>query len=165
MDRSAADELVVTSRLDSGQGSLRHALLNATTGDTIRFDTSVFPPTAPATIALTSESLPWLTQGNLTIDASDAGVILDGSGIVGTPEATLIDDVRMTFNDGPNVLINGDFSDGAVHWSTFDEGSGHSRSINASDFKSAPNSYQVTSSAQGRNANTYYDSAEQHVAF
>jgi hypothetical protein len=73
--------MIVTSTADSGPGTLRQALLDAQSGDTITFDPDVFPPDAPATIYLTS-GLPHITQGNLTIDASDAGVILDGSDIV-----------------------------------------------------------------------------------
>lgn len=68
----------VTSTSDSGNGTLRWCLLNATSGDTITFEGSTFPPASPATIALTNE-LPHITQGNLTIDASSAGVILNGS--------------------------------------------------------------------------------------
>ena len=73
--------IVITSTADSGPGTLRQALLEAQSGDTITFDPTVFPPDAPATIYLSSE-LPFVTQGNLTIDGSDAGVILDGSDIV-----------------------------------------------------------------------------------
>ncbi len=72
--------ITVTSTADSGPGSLRQALLDAVSGDTITFDTSVFPPGSPATIVLTSE-LPPITQDNLTIDGSNAGVILDGSNV------------------------------------------------------------------------------------
>lgn len=72
--------IVVTSTADSGPGTLRQALLDAQRGDTITFDPTVFSPNAPATIYVTS-SLPNITQGNLTIDGSNAGVILDGSSI------------------------------------------------------------------------------------
>ena len=79
--------IVVTSTADSGPGTLRQALLDAKSGDTITFDTAVFPPNAPVTIYLNNEdndsALPNITQGNITIDASDAGVILDGSNIEG----------------------------------------------------------------------------------
>ncbi len=68
---------VVTSRTDSGAGSFRQALRDARAGDTILFDPAVFPPVNPATIALLS-TLPALTQGDLVVDASNAGVILDG---------------------------------------------------------------------------------------
>ncbi len=72
--------IVVTSTADSGSGTLRQVLLDAQSGDTITFDTAIFPPSAPATISLTS-GLPDITQGNLKIDASNTGVILDGSNI------------------------------------------------------------------------------------
>ena len=62
--------------------ALRQALLDAQNGDTITFDPAVFLPTAPVTISITSE-LPGIEQGNLTIDASNAGVILDGSSVSG----------------------------------------------------------------------------------
>jgi len=79
----------VTSPLDSGPGTLRAALLAARAGDTISFDPAVFPPTRPVTISLLS-ALPELTQGRLTIDASDAGVILDGSRLSGEVHGLLI---------------------------------------------------------------------------
>jgi len=72
--------IVVNSTSDSGPGTLRQALLEASSGDTITFDPAVFSPEAPATIYLAS-SLPPVTQGNLTIDGSNAGVVLDGSTI------------------------------------------------------------------------------------
>jgi len=70
--------IVVTSAADSGPGSLRQALEDAGPYDLISFDLAVFPPNAPETIAITS-GLPQISQGHLTIEASDAGVILDGS--------------------------------------------------------------------------------------
>jgi hypothetical protein len=70
--------LQVNGTADSGPGTLRQALLDAQNGDTITFDPAVFPPNVPETIAVTS-GLPQIRQGYLTIDASDAGVILDGS--------------------------------------------------------------------------------------
>ena len=72
--------IVVSSTADSGPDTLRQTLLDAQSGDTITFDPAVFPPSAPATIYLTS-SLPLISQGNLKIEASNAGVILDGSNI------------------------------------------------------------------------------------
>jgi titin len=82
---SPAATITVNSTADSGPGTLREALTTAGSGDTIVFDVGVFPPGAPATIALTS-ALPDITQGNLTIDGTGAGVILDGSG---TPTDTV----------------------------------------------------------------------------
>lgn len=72
--------IVVTSTADSGPSTLRQALLEAQSGDIITFDPTVFLPGAPVTITLTS-GLPEISQGNLTIDASNAGVVLDGSHI------------------------------------------------------------------------------------
>ncbi len=77
--------IVVNSVSDDGPGSLREAIASAVSGDSITFDPSVFPPAAPDTIFLTSE-LPHILPGNLTIDASDAGVVIDGSNIT-RPEA------------------------------------------------------------------------------
>jgi hypothetical protein len=77
--------ITVNSTADSGSGTLREALTTAGSGDTIVFDAAVFPPGAPATITLTSP-LPDITQGNLTVDGTGAGVILDGSG---TPTDTV----------------------------------------------------------------------------
>jgi len=85
--QSSSETIVVTSVSDSGPGTLRQALLDAQNGDTITFDPVVFPPAAPATIFLQAEdfvsSLPNITQGAITIDASNSGVILDGSDIQG----------------------------------------------------------------------------------
>ena len=75
-----AGTCTVSSTGDSGPNTLRQCLLDAVAGDQILFHTSTFPPGAPATIALASE-LPWILVDNLTIDASNAGVILDGSGL------------------------------------------------------------------------------------
>jgi hypothetical protein len=72
--------ILVINPADDGPGTLRQALLDAQRGDVITFDPEVFPPDAPTTIALSSGLSP-LEQGHLTIDSSDAGVILDGSQI------------------------------------------------------------------------------------
>jgi photosystem II stability/assembly factor-like uncharacterized protein len=71
----------VNSTADSGPGTLRACLESALAGDTITFDPDVFPPEAPATIAVTSEPLPEIWQGDLTLDGTEAGVILDGSAL------------------------------------------------------------------------------------
>ena len=73
--------ITVTSAADDGPGTLRRALFFADPGDIITFDPEVFPPNTPTTITLTS-GLPELSQGSLTIDASNAGVILDGSEMI-----------------------------------------------------------------------------------
>jgi hypothetical protein len=70
--------IVVDDTADSGIGTLRKALLDAQPYDTITFDPAVFAPNAPKTIAIASE-LPLISHGHATVDASNAGVILDGS--------------------------------------------------------------------------------------
>ncbi len=79
-DRPAGN-CVVTTTANSGPGSLRACLEYQVSGDTITFSPTVFPPGSPATIFVT-EQLPGLDKGNVTLDGSNAGVILDGSGIV-----------------------------------------------------------------------------------
>ena len=80
--RHSPDSFIVTSTADTGPSTLRQALLDAQPGDAIIFDATVFPPAAPVTITLTTP-LPMLTQGNLTLDGSSAGVVLDGSQLSG----------------------------------------------------------------------------------
>jgi len=79
---SSGKTVVVSDAADDGAGTLRQALQQASAGDVITFDPAVFPPDAPKAIQLLSE-LPPLQCGALTIDASDAGVILDGSQAAG----------------------------------------------------------------------------------
>jgi parallel beta-helix repeat protein len=70
--------LVVTNPADFGPGTLRQKMTAAQAGDTIVFDPAVFRPGSPATINVQA-ALPTLSRNNITIDASNAGVILDGS--------------------------------------------------------------------------------------
>ena len=79
---TGAASSVVSSALDRGPGSLRRALSSAEAGDVITFDQMIFPPDAPAVIAVESE-LPHLSQGSVTVDGSNAGVILDGGQLPG----------------------------------------------------------------------------------
>jgi murein DD-endopeptidase MepM/ murein hydrolase activator NlpD len=84
-----ADTITVTDNDDSGEGSLRQALLSANVSDTVTFDPAVFPPGNPVAIALLSP-LPEIVTDGLTIDGSSAGVILDGSR-AGDTDGLLID--------------------------------------------------------------------------
>ena len=74
---SSGHTIIVNSIADSGSNSLRWALGNAKSGDTINFGPNIFPPGSPAVIQLASGLV--LNKNNVTIDASNAGVILDGS--------------------------------------------------------------------------------------
>jgi parallel beta-helix repeat protein len=111
--RSQGNIRIVASTADSGPGTLRQALLDAQSADIITFDPLVFPPSAPVTISLTS-SLPHINQGNLTIDASNAGVILDGSqaggewtaGIGIVSEHNVIRGLQVIHFTGPGIQLD-----------------------------------------------------------
>ena len=161
---SSQRHVVVNRTADSGPGTLREALTIAVSGDLIVFNPDVFPPTSPVTIPLTS-ALPVINQGNLAIDASNAGVILDGSGIGTTPETMLLDDVSLTLDGGPNLIINGDFTAGLGHWRPWDEAPGATRSITTTDFKSPPNAYEWTTVVHAGDSRTVYDTTDTSEPF
>jgi len=71
--------VTVENTADSGTGSFRESLRMAEPYDAIIFDPQVFNPEDPATITIL-QPMPDLSQDHLTIDASNAGVILDGGG-------------------------------------------------------------------------------------
>ncbi len=103
---------VVNTTADSGEGSLSWCIENAQQGDIITFNASVFQPDNPSTIAVLSQ-IPWIIQGNITIDASDAGVILDGrnlgnaTGIILNSDGNIIRGLQIiNFSNG--VYISGD---------------------------------------------------------
>jgi parallel beta-helix repeat protein len=156
--------IVVSNTADGGPGTLRQAMLDGQPGDIITFDPTVFPPTAPATISL-SDSLPAIRQGYLTIDGSNAGVILDGSNIGTTPETVLLDDVSLTVDSGPNLIANGDFSTGLGHWRPWHENPGATRSLDDSDFASSPSSYEWTCVAHAGDGSTLYDVTDRSDLF
>ena len=106
--------MVDTTSDELEKTSLRYALTYARDGDTIQFDPDVFPPGAPATIQHTT-ALPQIGQGNLTIDGSNAGVILDGSLLpAGTDGLVLVSDSNtvtgLWIQDMPSdgILVSGD---------------------------------------------------------
>ncbi len=110
------NSIVITSADDAGHGTLRQALLEARNGDTILFDPAVFPPDAPVTIFVISEELPHMRVNNLTLDASDAGVILDGSRLEGdwvaglqivSSEGNKIMGLQISHFPGPGIAISG----------------------------------------------------------
>ncbi len=69
---------IVSTTADDGDGSLRECLITLKEGSTITFDTQVFSPTDPTSIFVSSP-LPVVYQTPFSIDASNAGVVLDGS--------------------------------------------------------------------------------------
>jgi len=103
-------------------GSLRQALEQAQPYDTISFDTQVFDPEQPATITVATE-LPFLDRDNLTLDASGAGVILNGSQMPGDWVAGLqivnasgvtIQGLQISGFPGPGIAISGDSRDNLI---------------------------------------------------
>lgn len=77
--------LTVANTEDDGKGSLRQCLQDAQSGDYITFDIKVFPTEDPA-IVFTMSTL-WLLKDGVTVDASNAGIILDGSKMHGDAAA------------------------------------------------------------------------------
>lgn len=80
---SATPVFTVTTTADSGAGSLRDAITMANSNagaDTILFDTNVFPPDSPATIHLATNLPEIMGHDGVSIDGSNAGVILHGIG-------------------------------------------------------------------------------------
>ncbi len=96
--------IMVTSSADEGKGTLRQALEDAGAGDVITFDISIFPPTSPVAIKLLS-GLPEISQTGVTLDASNAGVILDGTQAAGDWTAGL--DVNGNSNTIMGFQISG----------------------------------------------------------
>jgi len=102
----------VTNAQDAGPGTLRQALLAAQAGDTIIFDPVAFPPENPVAIILES-GLPVIFQGHITLDASNAGVILDGSqaggewtpGIEIDSEYNVVKGLQVVHFSGPGILL------------------------------------------------------------
>ncbi len=109
-------KLVVTTTDDPtggpNQGTLRWAIEESRPGDSITFDPAVFPPDRPATIQPTSE-LPPLSQGRVSLDASNAGVILDGglagggctSGVVISSDSNTVRGLRVENFTGAGIII------------------------------------------------------------
>ena len=150
------DACIVTSVADSGDGTLRDCLENAISGDTVTFDPAIFSTGSPETIYLLSQ-LPTLEVDNITIDGSDAGVILDGSLIGTTPETVLVDDVSLSLNGGGDLLSNGGFDGGLDYWRAWDQTLEATRALTTTDVHSAPNALAWTGVARTRNSHTVYD--------
>jgi len=114
--------IVVVSSSDDGVGSFRQALLKAQAGETIQFDPDVFPPENPSTISVLSE-LPHIHANNLTIDASNAGVVLDGSQITGewiaglqlvSSHGSKIMGLKIMNFPGPGIAISGTTTENVI---------------------------------------------------
>ncbi len=113
---------VITSTADSGPGTLRQALQDAQPGSTITFDPAVFPPDSPASIHVSGE-LPHIRVNNLTLDASNAGVILDGSQVSGdwiaglqivSSESNTIMGLQIAHFPGPGIAISGEAKNNVI---------------------------------------------------
>ena len=75
---SGALIIEVTSAAHDRPGTLRQALWQAIPGTTILFSPAVFPPDTPTSIVVTETLQFWANR--VTVDASNAGVILAGRG-------------------------------------------------------------------------------------
>ncbi len=110
--QSATSTIVVSNVNNDGPGSLRYALLSAQSGTRIAFDPDVFPLNDPQVIYITEE-LPAITQGNVIIDASNAGVILDGSRLDVTSKVWF-DNLEFSIND--EVVFSSSFDQNIQNW-------------------------------------------------
>jgi hypothetical protein len=72
------ETLTVTNTKDSGKGSLQWCIDHISEGGCILFDTKVFPTEDPTVIYI-SDTIKLERANNITLDASNAGVIIDGS--------------------------------------------------------------------------------------
>lgn len=120
----SATTCTVASAADSGAGTLRACLQAAGSSATIDFSPTTFPPANPVTITLLTQ-LPHF-PGNVTLDASNAGVILDGSeleegwGLSLTSDGNVVRGLQLTgfpsaaiLVMGKNNIIGGDRAQGA----------------------------------------------------
>lgn len=67
-----------------------------------------------------------------------------------------LDDVSFTFDGGDNLLQNGDFSDGSVHWNTWDDEISGNRILDEQDYYSAPASYKFINGSTNGALRTFY---------
>ena len=109
---AAATTCTVSSAADSGTGTLHACLQTAQSGTTINFSPAAFPPAHPVTIMLLTP-LPHF-YGNVTLDASNAGVILDGSslgegnwGLALTSDGNIVRGLQLTGFPGAAILVMG----------------------------------------------------------
>jgi parallel beta-helix repeat protein len=107
-----ASTVVVTSPADNGPGTLRETIANAQPGDEVVFDPTIFPPVSPATIHLNSP-LPGITTPYLTLSGTDAGVIIDGTGIPGGEFVTGLEVIQTVGVTIEGLQVQG-FSGGGV---------------------------------------------------
>jgi parallel beta-helix repeat protein len=109
--QQAPGDCEVTTITDGGPGSLRQCISDLQAGGTITFNTSVFPSVSPMTIVLNS-ALPDIITDNLTLDASNAGVVLDGSGLSSgdglhiTSDGNVIRGLQILYFPGSGISID-----------------------------------------------------------
>lgn len=153
---SASSDIIVTSKQDSGSGSLREAIQTAQPGDRILFDPTGFPPDDSMAIYL-ENPLPLLHAGGVTINGAGAGVILDGSLLEGNETPAYLDDINLVFDEGENVIENGDFSSNLRNWHVHQLGGDDNFSWNASVGAREVGAFEITPDPrQGESILFYY---------
>ncbi|MBN2048191.1 MAG: right-handed parallel beta-helix repeat-containing protein, partial [Anaerolineaceae bacterium] len=152
--QTAGSTIAVTSAENAGPGTLRQALETAQPGDTITFDPAVFPLDNPRVISLTQE-LPPIQRGSITIDASGAGVILDGARI-NVEISTDLDDIQFSING--EVLISSDFTRGTDDWQPEDPSRADQWLVwNPEEGADTPGSLNIGNRPTGNRLITYHD--------
>jgi Bacterial Ig domain/Galactose oxidase, central domain len=107
------ETFTVTNTLDAGSGSLRNCLSLAHRGDTITFDAVRFDAvnSSAATVINVLSSLPTLSHGGVTIDASDRRVTINGTaagssdGLIITSDANRIFGLTLVGFTGSGIAL------------------------------------------------------------
>lgn len=102
---------MVINTENDGPGSLRMLIDEASPGDVITFDPQIFKPDQPATIHI--QKNPLNLKGDVTIDASNAGVILDGKdgpevGIMIQSNGNVVSGLKITNFSLGGIMIDGE---------------------------------------------------------
>ena len=101
---AASVTCIVSTNANEGEGSLRTCLETISNGTTVTFDTKVFSVSKPATILL-KNPLPMVDQKtNITIDASNAGVILDGGQLEGVTGWIFMCQIQRSWECSSSIL-------------------------------------------------------------
>jgi uncharacterized protein (TIGR02145 family) len=76
-------------------------------------------------------------------------------------KVVLLDDVSLEISGGENIIQNHNFSNGLMHWNSWDDQQSAYRMLNNSDYNSEPSSYSINAGIMPGFVRTFYDLKEQ----